>query len=191
MFLGQLGHLFLRLGWLIENSRSRSWPRSNLMVLFEAWSSIDIFVFRFVAIGPLLAEIERIPYSILKIQGQGHSQGQPKVKTDGPIWGLKLNRYVCFSFRGNRTILGRGRANSILTLKIQGQGNGPGQSRWSQLRPRVQSMCLPFVSWQSDHFWLRYSKFHVWSWKLKVEIDQNLIRHSVGEIRQSCQKWKK
>ena len=49
--------------------------------------------------------------------------------------------------------------------------------------------------WQSDHFWLRYNKFHIWPWKLKVkgmmEIDQNLISYSVGEVHQSCQKWKK
>ena len=36
----------------LENSRSRSWPRSNLMVTVEALSSIDFFFFRFVAIGP-------------------------------------------------------------------------------------------------------------------------------------------
>ena len=41
----------------LENSRSRSWPRSNLMVTFEALSSIDMFAFRFAAIGPFLAEI--------------------------------------------------------------------------------------------------------------------------------------
>ena len=41
----------------LENSRSRSWPRSNLMVTFEAWSSIDMFVFLFVANRPFLAQI--------------------------------------------------------------------------------------------------------------------------------------
>ena len=41
----------------LENSRSRSWPRSNLMVKFEALSSIDIFAFCFVAIGQFLTEI--------------------------------------------------------------------------------------------------------------------------------------
>ena len=35
----------------LENSRSRSWPRSNLIVTFEALSSIDMCAFRFVAIG--------------------------------------------------------------------------------------------------------------------------------------------
>ena len=95
--------------------RSRLWSRSNPLVTFEAWSSIDMFAFRFVAIGPLLAEIWQTPY---------------------------------------------------LTLKIQGQGHGQGQTRWSHLSPRVQSICSLFVSWQSDNFWLRYSKFHIWPWKI-------------------------
>ena len=78
-----------------------------------------MFAFRFVAIGPFLAEIKQILYLILKIQGQGHGQGQ---------------------------------------------------TRWSHLSPRVQSICLLFVSWQSDHFWLRYRKFHIWPWKFKVKV---------------------
>ena len=41
---------------------------------------------------------------------------------------------------------------------------------WSHLRPGVQSICLLFVSWQSDHFWLRYRKFHIWPWKFKVKV---------------------
>ena len=41
----------------LENSRSRSWHRSNLMVTFEVLRSIDMFAFRFLAIGPFLAEI--------------------------------------------------------------------------------------------------------------------------------------
>ena len=41
-------------------------------------------------------------------------------------------------------------------MKIQGQGHGQGQTWWSHLRPNVQSICLLFVSWQSNHFWLRY-----------------------------------
>ena len=80
------------------------------MMPFEVWSSVDVFAFCFVAIEPFLAEI-------------------------------KPNRY--------------------LALKIQGQGHGQGQTRWSHLKPRVQSMCLLFVSWQSEHFWLRYSEFDI------------------------------
>ena len=102
-----------------------------------------------------------------------------KVKPDGHIWGLEINRYVCFSFRGNRTIFTEIYSIRYLTLKIQGQGHGQGQTWWSHLKPRVQSMCLLFVSWQSDHFWLRYSQFDIWPWIFKVKVTtkiaQNLI----------------
>ena len=54
--------------------------------------------------------------------------------------------------------------------KFKGQGYGQGQTHWSHLRPGIQSMCLFFVSWQSDHFWLRYRKFHIWPWKFKVKV---------------------
>ena len=82
-----------------------------------------------------------------------------------------------------------------LTLKIQGQGHGQEQTWWSHSKPRVQSICLLFVSWQSEHFGLRYSKLFIWPLKSKVkvmvELDQNLIRYSVGEVHQSWQKWTK
>ena len=42
---------------IFKFKRSRLWSRSNPLVTFEAWSSIDMFAFSFVAIGPLLAEI--------------------------------------------------------------------------------------------------------------------------------------
>ena len=46
-----------------------------------------------------------------------------KVKPDGHIWALEFNRYVCFSFRGNRTIFGWDIANLIFDLeKSTGQG---------------------------------------------------------------------
>ena len=101
-----------------------------------------------------------------------------KVKHNGHISGLEVSRYVCFSFRDNRTTLGWGIANSIFDLEIQGQGHSQCRSWWSHFRPRVQSICVLFVSWQSDHFWLRYSWFHIWPWTFKVKvatkIDQNL-----------------
>ena len=40
-----------------------------------------------------------------------------KVKPDGHIWALEINRYVCFSFHGNRTIFGWDIANSIFDLE--------------------------------------------------------------------------
>ena len=36
--------------------------------------------------------------------------------------------------------------------------------------PHWRSICLLFVSWQSDHFWLRYNKFYIWPWKFKVKV---------------------
>ena len=58
----------------------------------------------------------------------------------------------------------------IWPSKFKGQGYVQGQTHWSPLRPGVQSICLFFVSWQSDHFWLRYSKFYIWPWKFKVKV---------------------
>ena len=40
-----------------------------------------------------------------------------KVKSIGHIWGLEFNRYVCFSFRGNRTTFGWYIANLIFNLE--------------------------------------------------------------------------
>ena len=37
-------------------------------------------------------------------------------------------------------------------MSIQGQDHGQGQTRWSHLRPRFQSICLLFVPWQLDFF---------------------------------------
>ena len=50
---------------------------------------------------------------------------------------------------------------------FKGQGHGQGQTHWSHLRPRVQSIWLLFVLWQSDDFWL---KIHIWPWKFKVKV---------------------
>ena len=56
----------------------------------------------------------------------------------------------------------------IWPSKFKGQGHG--QTHWSHLRPGVQSICLLFVLWQSDHFWLRYSKFLISPWIFKVKV---------------------
>ena len=63
----------------------------------------------------------------------------------------------------------KGQGN-IWPSKFKGQGYGQVQTHWSHLRPGVQSICLLFVSRQSDHFWLRYSKFYIWPWKFKVKV---------------------
>ena len=58
----------------------------------------------------------------------------------------------------------------VWPTKFKGQGYGEGQTHWSHFRPAVQSIYLLFVSLQSDHFWRRYSKFHIWPWRFKVKV---------------------
>ena len=74
-------------------------------------------------------------------KGQGHGQ----VQTIGHIWGLEFNRYVCFSFHVNRTVLAEISQIQYLTLKIQCQGHGQGQTRWSHLRPWWKPLAATWV----------------------------------------------
>ena len=62
------------------------------------------------------------------------------------------------------------RSRSHLTFKIQRSRLWPRSNSWSYLTPGVESICLLFISWQLDHFWLRYRKFHIWPWKFKVNV---------------------
>ena len=77
------------------------------------------------------------------------------VKSDGHMQALESNQYVCFSFHGNRTIFGWVISNSIFDLENSRSRSWPSQIWWSHLGPAVQSICLLFVLWQSDHFWHR------------------------------------
>ena len=80
------------------------------MVTFEVLSSIDLFAFRFVAIGPFLAEIEQIPYLTLKIQSQGHDENRPKsnpvIYRSGPTIMPKLKEFqkLFKSYRVNKNL---------------------------------------------------------------------------------------
>ena len=56
-----------------------------------------------------------------------------EVKPDGHIWSLEFSRFVCISFRGNRTIFGWDIAIRYLTLKIQGQGHDENRPKSNQL----------------------------------------------------------
>ena len=110
----------------LKIQRSRSWSRSNPLVPFEAWSSIDMFAFRFVAIGPLLVEIQQIPYLTLKIQGQGHGQGQ--------TWWLHLRPWaqsICLLFI------------PYLTLKTEGQGHDEHWPKSNQVIYRSGPTIMP------------------------------------------------
>ena len=59
--------------------------------------------------------------------------------------------------------------------KLKGQSYGQGQTHWSHLRHGIQSVCLLFVSWHSDYFWLIYRKFHIWPWKFKIKVTTKVI----------------
>ena len=94
-----------------------------------------------------------------------------KVKPTGHIWVLEFNRYVCFSFRGNRTNFWlRYRKFHIWPWKFKVKVMAKVKTDGRIWGLGIQSMCLLFVSWQSDHFWLRYSKFYIWPWKFKVKV---------------------
>ena len=63
-----------------------------------------------------------------------------KVKPIGHIWGLELNRYVCFLFYGNRTTFGWDIANSIFDLE-----NSRSRS-WPKSNPMVPFEINRYVS---------------------------------------------
>ena len=118
-----------------------------------------------------------------------------KVKIIGYHWGLVLKRYIHFSFCADWMILSKDIANSIFDLENWRSRPRQSQTHWSHLEPGVKSMCLIFVLWQSDIFgWDRANViFDLENLKIKVmtQIGQNLIRQSIGQCHQSCQKWKK
>ena len=55
-----------------------------------------------------------------------------KVKSDGHIWDLECNRYVCFLFRGNRTIFVRDIADYLI-LKIEGPDHNENRPKFNQV----------------------------------------------------------
>ena len=57
-----------------------------------------------------------------------------------------------------------------MTLKIQGQGHGWGQSSKSQCESNILSTHIPLVPRQSAHPFLRYSIFKLYPWKSKVKV---------------------
>ena len=66
-----------------------------------------------------------------------------KVKPDGHIWALEFNRYVCFSFLGNRTIFGWDIANSIFDLENLGQGHNESRPKSNQVIYRSGPTIVP------------------------------------------------
>ena len=69
-----------------------------------------------------------------------------------------------------------------LTLKIQGQGHGWGQSLKSQCESNILSTHIPFVPCQSAIPFLRFDFFKIWPWKSKVKVmeEVNIESHNIG-----------
>ena len=62
----------------------------------------------------------------------------------------------------------------IWPWKFKYQGHGQGQTHCQIWGLEFKTICLLFVSWQSDHFWQRYSQFHIWPWEFKVKVTANV-----------------
>ena len=69
-----------------------------------------------------------------------------------------------------------------LTLKIQGQGHGWGQSLKSQCESNILSTNIPFAPCQSGIPLLSYDFFKIWPWKswVKVMGEVTIQSHNVG-----------
>ena len=106
--------------------------------------------------GLIMVMNDLLPLPLCNVNQPSHSETQ-------------LFQNFTMKIHGQGHLCGQ-RSRSHLTLKIQSQGHGQSQTRWSHSSPSAQSICLLFVSWQSDHFWLRYSKFYIWPWKFKVMV---------------------
>ena len=88
--------------------------------------------------------------------------------------GSPILRYSYFKIRPWKSLVNTLRIvkclGHIWPWKFKDQSHCQGQTCWSHLRPKVPSICSLFVSWQSDHFGLRYSKLHILPWKIKVKV---------------------
>ena len=147
--------------WHLKSHRSL-YGRSLHLTLVTKWPRwwswmTNSHPFCPMSIGPPIFEIWLFQILTLKFHGQGHVCGR---RSRSHCW-LKNNLIYFFWFHINRPCNFWDTTIKNITFKIQGQGLGQGQTRWSYLRSRVQSICLLLVSWQWDFFWQRYSKFHI------------------------------
>ena len=91
-----------------------------------------------------------------------------KVKSKSHIWGLEFNKYVCFSFRGKRTMFGRDTANTIFDLENQGQGHNENWPKSKQAiyrsraitpaqNDRNPKICLEVIAWTKVCSWRQHT----------------------------------
>ena len=129
----------------------------------------------FMSIHPLISMIELFKYLTFKIQGQSHSS-------------RSHNRYNILSthipFIPCWSALPFLRCSYLkkLTLKIQGQGHGWGQSSKSQCESNILLTHIPLLPCQSGIPLLSYSFFKIWPWKSTVKVmDEVTVQsHNVG-----------
>ena len=97
------------------HSHAHEWPTATPLCNVNRPSNSEIQLFQTLTIkihgqGPVWSKVK------VTINLQNSKVGV-KVELIGHTWGLKFNRYGCFSFCGNRTIFGWDMANSIFDLE--------------------------------------------------------------------------
>ena len=107
--------------------------------------------------------------------GHGHGHEIPtatpfvQCQSALPFWGTAMSKFAHENPWSRSCVwakvkvmfdLGNSKVKVMVKVKSDGHIWGLG----------IQSISLLFVSWQSDHFWLRYSKFYIWPWKFRVKV---------------------
>ena len=111
---------------------------------------------------PPIPEIGLFQNLTLKIEGQGHSQGQTRWLH--LLLRIQSKRLLFISWQLDHIWLRTwGMANFIFDRENFRSRPWPRSNLIVTFR--VQTECLHFVLWPSDHLWLRYSKFRIWPWK--------------------------
>ena len=120
-FVWQLFEIPMAVKVVLHLENSRSGPRTNTMVTFEASSSIDMFFFHgnqttFAEIYSKLDQLTARQH-LKSPQSLSVRSSHLTFQSHGNIWGLELNPSVCFSFCGNQTFFSWDTANSIIDLE--------------------------------------------------------------------------
>ena len=141
-------------GWFLQpdlgHDQGHEWPPIHLVQCQSGLPFWDTAISKFDHENPWSRTYVWSKVKVAFHLGNSKVKVMAKVKPDGHIWGLEFNRYVCFWFRGNRTIFGWYIANSIFDLE-----NSRSRS-WPRSNPVVTFEALGLIdilSWQSDHFW--------------------------------------
>ena len=138
---------------------------SKVKVTLLAQQPIDLLLLHLTSVGPAIPEKKAIWKFDLE---KSKVKVMTKVKTIDYIWGQVFNRYVhFFYFVATGSFCHKIYLIPYLTLIIQGQGHGQGQTWWSHLRHWGSIYWFAHIFEVVNHFWLRYSKFHIWPWKFQ------------------------